>query len=41
MVGLASFGAPGLVAASIAVLAGFGLRGIAILKGLSLPGYRG
>ncbi len=40
MVGLAAFGAPGLIAAAIAALAGFGLRGTAILKGWSLPGYR-
>ena len=40
VVGLASLGAPGELAAGLAVLAGFGLRGAAILNGWSLPGYR-
>lgn len=34
-------GAPLLPAAAAAVLAGFALRALAILRGLALPGYRG
>ena len=40
-VGLSLFGLPSLTAALIAVLAGFTLRALAILKGLALPIYRG
>ena len=39
-VGLTLLGAPLLGAAVIAALAGFTLRGIAIARGLALPGYR-
>ncbi len=37
---LSLFGAPLLPAAAIAVLAGFALRALAIVRGLALPGYR-
>ncbi|MBB3763082.1 trimeric intracellular cation channel family protein [Sphingomicrobium lutaoense] len=40
-VGMAIFGMPVLLAALIAGLAGFALRGAAIAKGLSLPSYQG
>lgn len=40
-VSLNLLGLPGLIAAPIAVLAGFTLRALAILKGLALPTYRG
>ena len=36
---LTLFGAPALLAALVAGLAGFGLRGAAIAKGISLPAY--
>ncbi|MCJ8158161.1 trimeric intracellular cation channel family protein [Sphingomonas sp. LaA6.9] len=39
--GLVVLGAPNPVAAVIAALAGFGLRGLAIWKQLALPAYRG
>lgn len=39
-VGLAALGVPHHVAAMIAALAGFGLRGLAIWKRLALPAYR-
>jgi uncharacterized membrane protein YeiH len=39
MVGLGAAGVPSEIAALIAVLTGFGLRGAAIARGLSLPGY--
>jgi uncharacterized membrane protein YeiH len=38
-VGLALFGAPPALAALVAGLAGFSLRGAAIARGLSLPAY--
>lgn len=38
---LAQTGMPGFVAALIAFAAGFALRALAIVKGLSLPAYRG
>ena len=38
---LAQIGMQGFVAASIAFIAGFALRALAIVKGLSLPAYRG
>ena len=38
---LAQTGMPGIVAALIAFVAGFTLRALAIVKGLSLPAYRG
>jgi uncharacterized membrane protein YeiH len=38
---LTYFGMAAPLAAAIAVLAGFGLRALAIVKGLSLPPYRG
>lgn len=38
---LAQTGMPGFLAAVIAFVAGFGLRALAIIKGLSLPSYRG
>jgi uncharacterized membrane protein YeiH len=37
---LTLFGAPLLVAAAVAALAGFTLRALAIVHGLALPGYR-
>lgn len=40
-VGLAQTGMPGIGAALIAFVAGFALRALAIVKGLSLPTYRG
>lgn len=40
-VGLTLAGVPSLVAALIAVVAGFALRGAAITRGWSLPAYRG
>lgn len=40
-VGLTLAGVPSLVAALIAVVAGFALRGAAIARGWSLPAYRG
>ncbi|MEO0441780.1 MAG: trimeric intracellular cation channel family protein [Pseudomonadota bacterium] len=40
-VGLAQTGMPGIAAALIAFVAGFALRALAIIKGLSLPSYRG
>lgn len=40
-VGLAQTGMSGIVAALIAFVAGFALRALAIVKGLSLPSYRG
>ncbi|GAB5483186.1 MAG: trimeric intracellular cation channel family protein [Parasphingorhabdus sp.] len=40
-VGLAQTGMPGIAAALIAFVAGFALRALAIVKGLSLPTYRG
>ncbi|MEH6758186.1 MAG: trimeric intracellular cation channel family protein [Parasphingorhabdus sp.] len=40
-VGLSQTGMTGIVAASIAFTAGFALRALAIVKGLSLPSYRG
>ena len=40
-VGLAIFGVPVLVAAVIGAVAGFGLRALAIARGLSIPAYRG
>ena len=36
---LALFGTPPALAALVASLAGFGLRGTAIVRGLSLPAY--
>jgi uncharacterized membrane protein YeiH len=39
MVGLGAAGVPSEIAALVAVLTGFGLRGAAIARGLSLPGY--
>ena len=39
-VGLAQTGMQGIVAAVIAFLAGFAVRALAIVKGLSLPSYR-
>jgi uncharacterized membrane protein YeiH len=39
-VGLSLLGVPAAVAAAIAVVAGFGLRGAAIARGWSLPAYR-
>jgi len=39
-VGLIAAGAPGAVAGAVATVAGFALRGAAIRKGLSLPGYK-
>ena len=38
---LAQTGMPGIIAALIAFVAGFTLRALAIIKGLSLPAYRG
>ena len=38
---LAQTGIPGFVAALIAFVAGFVLRALAIVKGLSLPAYQG
>ncbi|MEH6790876.1 trimeric intracellular cation channel family protein [Parasphingorhabdus sp.] len=38
---LAQTGMPGIIAALIAFVAGFTLRALAIVKGLSLPAYRG
>ena len=38
---LVQTGIPGFVAALIAFVAGFALRALAIVKGLSLPAYRG
>ncbi|MGB5723614.1 MAG: trimeric intracellular cation channel family protein [Parasphingorhabdus sp.] len=38
---LAQTGMPGFIAALIAFVAGFALRALAIVKGLSLPAYRG
>ena len=38
---LAQFGIPGFIAALIAFVSGFALRALAIVKGLSLPAYRG
>jgi len=38
-VGLTLLGAPALVAATAAVVAGFSLRGAAIARGWSLPAY--
>ncbi|MEJ6595224.1 trimeric intracellular cation channel family protein [Parasphingorhabdus sp.] len=38
---LAQTGMPGFIAALIAFVAGFSLRALAIVKGLSLPAYRG
>lgn len=40
-VGLIMLGAAVPVAATIAAFAGFGLRAVAIARGLALPGYRG
>lgn len=40
-VGLAQTGMSGIIAALIAFVAGFALRALAIVKGLSLPTYRG
>ncbi|WP_108811369.1 TRIC cation channel family protein [Sphingorhabdus sp. Alg231-15] len=40
-VGLVQTGMPGTTAALIAFVAGFALRALAIVKGLSLPSYRG
>ena len=40
LVGLAALGAPLFPASMVAVVCGFGLRGLAIAKGWSLPGYR-
>jgi uncharacterized membrane protein YeiH len=40
LVGLTLLGFPSAVAASIAALAGFVLRGAAIYRGWSLPAYR-
>lgn len=40
-VSLTLAGVPGWLAASIAAVAGFGLRALAIYKGLALPAYRG
>ncbi len=40
-VGLVQTGMPGIAAALIAFVAGFALRALAIVKGLSLPSYRG
>jgi uncharacterized membrane protein YeiH len=37
---LAQTGIPGFIAALIAFVAGFALRALAIVKGLSLPAYR-
>jgi uncharacterized membrane protein YeiH len=39
-VGLSLLGVAGPIAAAVAVLAGFGLRGLAIHRGWSLPAYR-
>ncbi len=39
-VGLSLIGAPGALAALVAVAAGFALRGLAIVRGWSLPVYR-
>ena len=39
MVGLTLLGVPTLLTAALAALAGFALRGLAILRGWSLPGY--
>jgi uncharacterized membrane protein YeiH len=39
-VGLLALGLPGAVAGPVAALAGFTLRGAAIVKGLALPTYR-
>lgn len=39
-VGLLALGLPGAVAGPVAALAGFALRGAAIVKGLRLPEYR-
>ena len=41
VVGLVLIGVPGGAAGLIAAVAGFGLRGAAIARGWSLPGYRG
>ena len=38
---LVQFGVQGFIAALIAFAAGFALRALAIIKGLSLPAYRG
>ena len=38
-VGLTLLGVPGVIAASIAAIAGFALRGLAIARGWSLPAY--
>ncbi len=40
-VGLVQTGMPGIAAALVAFVAGFALRALAIVKGLSLPSYRG
>jgi uncharacterized membrane protein YeiH len=40
VVGLLVIGVPALVAGAIAAAAGFGLRALAIAKGLRLPAYR-
>jgi len=39
-VGLALLGVSAWVAAAVAIAAGFGLRGVAIARGWSLPAYR-
>jgi uncharacterized membrane protein YeiH len=39
MVGLTLLGLPTILTAAVAALAGFALRGLAILRGWSLPGY--
>jgi uncharacterized membrane protein YeiH len=39
-VGLPLIGVPVPVAALVAALAGFGLRGLAIVRGWSLPAYK-
>lgn len=38
---LAALGVPPLLAAGVALFSGFGLRALAILKGLALPAYKG
>jgi uncharacterized membrane protein YeiH len=39
-VGLEAAGVPGAVAGPVAALAGFALRGAAIVRGIALPEYR-
>ena len=40
-VGLTLVGVPVMAAAAIGAMAGFGLRALAIARGLSIPAYRG